>query len=64
MIDHHSHCKYCISFIDVRIMMIPGVEKKLVFKQSTVYITNRDREYQQLAAECERLTRILATTQC
>ena len=27
-------------------------------------VTNRDGEYQQLAAECETLTRILVATQC
>ena len=33
-----------------------------IFLSSTVYVTNRDLKYQQLAAECETLTRILVTT--
>ena len=64
LLDHDSHCKDCISFIDVRNMMILTVKKTLALKQSTVYVTNRDREYQRLAAECERLTRTLISTQC
>ena len=69
LIDRDSHCKdLCISFFDIRNMMIPRFKKTFVLKQSTagstVYVTNRDGEYQRLAAECERLTRILVTTQC
>ena len=64
LIDDDSHCKDCISFIDVRNMMILRVKKTLVLKQSTVYVTDRDREYQRLAVACEKLIRIVVTTQC
>ena len=42
--------------------MILRVNKTLVLKQSTVYVTNKDLEYQRLTAKCERPTRILVTT--
>ena len=65
LFDHDSHCKDCISFIDLRNnVMILRVKKTLVFKQPTVYVTNRDRAYHRVAAECERLTKISVTTQC
>ena len=54
----------CISFINVGNMMVLPVKKTLVLKQSTVYVRNRDGENQVVAAECERLTRILVTSQC
>ena len=31
--DHDSHCKDCISFIDIRNMTIQRVKKTLVLKQ-------------------------------
>ena len=34
------------------------------FSQFYVYVTNKDSEYQRLAVDCKRLTRILVSTQC
>ena len=36
----------------------------LVFHNSTVYVTNRDWEYQRLAAYCEGLTKTSVATRC